>query len=335
MTEYNLFIWENNNICYSNNTNIYKNVTLNTGSIVKGEFENQICTTILDNKIRIIENCNYYINGFNWGDGYNKMYKIYDNIKKNFNQIITDDIINYDYENIKFFYFINPFMFSNSGHDLSTMLNNVDYIIKNNIKNIIIIKGYKNSNNYKLLVKILPEDINIVELLPETKYYFKEIIILPQMIMDINCHKYLIEKLNDIILKEYSSKYSDYKNKKILLIKSNRNPNVMLNLTTIYCDKLITELEKKNYLYIIPEQMDIYFLALLLMHANKIVFSTGSILYTNKIFFNKNSTLYYITHKNNINCCTDGINTNNLHYIFYEDNVFDDEKTNEILNILD
>ena len=240
--------------------------------------------------------------------------------------------VNYEFENIMCFYFINPFMFSNSGHDLSTILDYINYIIKNNIKNILIIKGYTETNNYKLIKNILPKDINIIELLPETIYFFKKMIIIHQNIFNIYQHKYLINNLKDTIINKYSEKYIDYKNKNIILMKTNRNKNVMLKYTQINCEKLLSELEKLNYLYIIPEDTDIFYLALLLMNASKIVFSTGSVLYTNKIFFNENADLYYITHKNNINTCMDGVNTEKLKYIFYENNDFDDDKTNDVLN---
>ncbi len=181
----------------------------------------------------------------------------------------------------------------------------------------------------------MPSEICIIELLPESIYHFKEIIIIEQMIMNIFCHKYLIDELKNIIINKYSMKYEDYKNKNIVLIKSNRNKMVMLPHTQIHCEQLIVELEKLNYIYIIPENYDIFYLVLLLLFAKKIIFSTGSILYTNKIFFNEQSHLYYITHKNDLYTCMDGINTQKLTYILYENNIFDELKTNEILKIID
>ncbi len=131
--KYNLYMYEENNICYKNSCLTYNNVLLNTGSIIKGQFENAICTTIIDSDIKIITDSNHYLSCPNWGSGYNNVYKIYDNIEKNFNQNVGYSNINQEFENIKCFYFINPFIFSNSGHDLSTMLNYVNYIRNNNI----------------------------------------------------------------------------------------------------------------------------------------------------------------------------------------------------------
>jgi hypothetical protein len=172
------------------------------------------------------------------------------------------------------------------------MLHYVDYINKNNINNILIIKDYKLTNNFKLLINLLPNNINIIELIPETIYKFNEIIIIEQMIFNIYYHEYLIDKLKNIIVNNYFNKFQDYKN--IILMKTNRNKNVLAEITRINCENLLLKLENKNYINIIPEDYDIFYLALLLMNANKIIFSTGSILYTNKIFFNNNAKLYYI-----------------------------------------
>lgn len=316
--KHKLFVWEENNICYKNQNpdKTYNNVLLNTGTVVKGQFENQICTTKIDEEIKIISDSNHYIHGHKWGDGYNALYKIFDNIIRNFQQNIDiNQSINTDFENVKCFYYINSFMFSNSGHDLSCMLNYVDYINKNNIKNIVTLKNYKNTNNFKLLIHLLPTDINIIELSHETVYFFKEIIIIDQVVYNILCHNYLICNLKNIINEKYSNQYSDYKNKNIILMKTNRSPNVMLQSTVLQCESLLVKLENMGYIYVVPENMDIIYLALLLMNANNIVFSTGSILYTNKIFFNENAKLYFINGYRNFDANCHGLSRKNFTHI--------------------
>lgn len=207
-------------------------------------------------------------------------------------------------------------MFSNSGHDLSCMLNYVDYINKNNIKNIVTLKNYINTNNFKLLIHLLPMDINVIELSHETVYFFKEIIIIEQMHYNVLYHSDLICNLKNIINEKYSNQYSDYKNKNIILMKTNRSPNVMLQSTVVHCENLLVRLENIGYIYVIPENMDIIYLAILLMNANKIIFSTGSIVYTNKCFFNENAKLYFVTHYfNRIDTNCSGISTKNFTYV--------------------
>jgi hypothetical protein len=333
--EIKIFIWEENNICYRNNNKIYKNVILNTGTIIKGQFENQICTTTIDGNIKIISDSNYYLDGYHWPESYNNQYKIYDNIIRNYQQNINlNTIFEYKYENIKCFYFINPFMFSNSGHDLSTIFNYINYIKNNNIKTIIIIKEYTKTNNFKLVKDILPNDIEIIELLPETIYKFNEIIIIEQIILNIFYHTYLIDDLKNIIRNKYSEKYYDYKNKNIILMKTNRNKNVMLQHTVINCENFLIKLEKLNYIYIIPEDIDIFYLSLLLMYANKIIFSTGSIFYTNNIFFNKDAQLYYITPHINHDCYIHHILSGKFKYILIKKSNIEDDEIDEYINLI-
>ena len=76
---------------YKNKDGIYTDVLVNTGTIVKGQFENQICTTIINDKVKIIEHSNHFLIS-PFGDEYNRTYKIYDNIERNFNQIIPSVI---------------------------------------------------------------------------------------------------------------------------------------------------------------------------------------------------------------------------------------------------
>ena len=87
--------------------------------------------------------------------------------------------IEYDFNpDETYFYMLNAFNFSNSGHDLSISIDFVNYIIKNNIKNILIYKNYKNTNNFKLLQLLIPIDINFIELNDNQIYRIKNIIII-------------------------------------------------------------------------------------------------------------------------------------------------------------
>lgn len=87
-------------------------------------------------------------------------------------------------------------------------------------------------------------------------------------------------------------------------MKTHRNKNVMLPMTQFNCEDFLSNLEKKDYLYIIPEDIDVFKLAIYLLFAATIVYSTGSILYTNKIFFNYNAKLVYMCLPRQLNVCT-------------------------------
>ena len=65
---------------------------------------------------------------------------------------------------IHYFSMLDAFAFSNSGHNLSDVLDSVDYIIKNNIKHILIYTGYRETHNFKLVELLLPPDCILYEL---------------------------------------------------------------------------------------------------------------------------------------------------------------------------
>lgn len=323
--DYKLFIWNENNILYSNDTNLYNDVYLHTGNIMKGCWENCVCFTYIDNEEKIIGNSNHFINGHKWDKGYNNLYKIYDNIVKNYQEFKEHTIHkNYDFNSNKtYFYMLGAFSFSNSGHDLSTMFDFVNYIIQNNIKDILIYKNYKNTNNFKLLNLLIPDDCQFIELNENQIYKIKNIIIIPPKIICINYHKYLIDKLKNIIQEKYALKFSHLHNKNIVLIKSNRNKNVMLKFTQLICEEMLLYLEKNDFVVLIPEEMDIFELCIYLLFANKIVLSEGSVLYTNKIFINNHAKLiFFPDHHGKMPFCSGEITNSNITLLDTKTNIF-------------
>lgn len=323
--------WNDPNNNFLNIDSKYEEVLVNTGSLVKGQWENSIAVIHNDNIPKIITTSNHFIDGTNWGAGYNAAYKIYENIVRNFYQI-TDKNLEPDlsfYDEKEYFYLITPFCFSNSGHDLSTMLDYYNYILKNDIKDIIILKGYKETNNYKILSLIFKDDLNIHELDLEKVYKFKNIIIIKQVIYNIFNHKYIIEDIKNKIIELYSEQYKDFQNMKLILMKTNRNKNVMAEFTRFTCEKILCKFEENGYINIIPEDTNPFKLTIMLLFANTIVFSVGSVLYTNKIFFNKTSKHILMTVDNNINC-TDGLNVPGVNYniISFDKNNLDCDDSN-------
>ena len=320
---YGLFRWNEPNILYNNTSNHYSDVYLHTGTIAKKmQWENSVCFTHVENTLKIISNSNHYLHGKNWGRDYNYWHKIYDNIIRNYKEV-SENISNmenkYDLdENKTYFYMINAFCFSNSGHDLSTMLDCVDYINKNNITDIIIFKNYKETHNFKLISLLLPDGCNFIELDENKIYKIKNIIIIFPQIYNIFKYQSLIESLRLNISNLYGEKYKHLHNKKIVLMKTNRNKNVRAISTQIHCEPLLLELEKNGYNVIIPEEIDLFELCISLMYANTVVFSTGSIIYTNKIFINPSAKLVFINYTDTLSKDASGLTNTNLSILKYE-----------------
>jgi len=284
--DHNLFIWNNPNLLHHDGDS-YRDVFVNTGSIVKGQFENNICALYLNDQLKIIKHSNHFLNHLDFGYFYNQQYKIYDNIVKNYYEILNCKDVKLLDDQV-YFYMLNPFNFSNSGHDLSTILSCANYILNNNLKNILIYKDYNKTNNFYLIKLLLP-DCNFVELNPNTVYKIPNLIVIFQECYHITTYKYLLDKLVNTIPPNES-----LKNKNIILIKSNRNQNVMNAHTQYQCEDMIVQLETNGFINIIPEDTSIIDLFSYLYFANKIVFSTGSIIYTNQLFMRQPTKLLFL-----------------------------------------
>ena len=296
---FGLFKWNKKYCGIVKPDNIYNNVFLHTGKLVRGQWQNSICVTDELNEINIIENSNHFIHFVDWGEWYNAAYQIYDNIVKNYTSILNTLANNFninltlyndatDSNEKLYFYMIDAFSFSNSGHNLSVLLDQANYIIQHNVKDVIIFKGYKEQHNFKLIQLILPNDIVFHEIDFDTIYKFKKIIILFPEIHRIKKHPNLINQICKDILAKYYATYIDCTFKNIILMKTNRNQNVMLKHSQINCENFLQILEKNTYINIIPENIDIFQLAIYLLTAKNIISSTGSVIYTNSIFIDTN-----------------------------------------------
>ena len=72
--------------------------------------------------------------------------------------------------------------------------------------------------------------------------------------MDVAKPIKIIDLLKSLINKKYYNK--EYINKKIILIKSEYNTNIVSHHTQFLSKKLIIDLEKDSFEYIIPENMN-------------------------------------------------------------------------------
>jgi glycosyltransferase involved in cell wall biosynthesis len=300
---FKLFKWNPNNLLFHDDTNLYNEVTLNTGTQDNSrEWGNSIACIAVNNLIKIISNSNHFIHHID----YNCPELIYNQVVRNYSQII-EQLFSNNFEKISFkyynnetyFYMIDAFI-TNSGHNLSIMLDQVNYIINNNIKNIIILEKFTSTNNYKLLKLILPHDCIIHELNLNTIYKFKMLIIIFPEFYNIYKHYDLIQTLRQKIIENYYDEYPECIGKKIILLKTHKNINIRTN-DYFQCEKLLNSLENKfGWVYLIPETIDNAFkLYIYLLTAQKVIFSNGSIIYTNKIFVNENAVIYLFKNINN------------------------------------
>lgn len=320
-----LFRWNHNNKMYWNHTHDYTDVYVHTGTVVDGEWENCVAVKYVNDIPMILSNSNHFIHAKEWPESYNAQYKIFDNIVRNYYEITENKkpISEEFYNDETYFCMIDAFLFSNSGHNLSVLLDQINFILINNIKNILILKNYRSTHNFRITEHLLV-DCNIIEIDINSIYRIKNVWILYPEIFNIFKHMYLIEKIRKYAIENYLETYKHCCDKNLILMKTNRNQKVMLQVTQIQCENFLLNLESKGWVYIYPEKLNPFELCIYLLFARKIVFSTGSILYTNKILFNHMAKLIYIRNNSEHNChdglhnlLTINVSTGNLDHIDY------------------
>jgi len=307
---YRIFKWNPYYIGLRNSSNNYNDVLVNTGTNKKLEWQNVIAITSFNGKPEVIYDTNHYLESqHEWSSSYNAEHKIYDNLIVNY-----IDILNNHQESNKIFYndqtyfsLLDAFAFSNSGHNLSETISRANYLLNGcQCKNLLIYKGYKKTNNFRLITMLLPEDeYNYIELDFETIYCFKNIIITYPAIMHTERFPELTEKIKSNVITKYGDLYEEFKNKKIILMKTHRTSVVFNHSTHFTCEDFLCGLEKLGYIYVRPEDYDDYRLFIYMIFADTIVYSSGSILYTNKWFFNYDAKLVYMCLPGQRDCCTD------------------------------
>jgi hypothetical protein len=292
---------------------IYNNVKLLCPSYEKNTFR---AILALDEELEPIYNSNSYFSDYH-------KYK---------NTVVTDSItgIHYDYNrlydvelptycriNIIYEYmkqnlqehehfkeecvlFANPFSGVNYGHDLSIILNLINYYISNNLNcKIILLENSKN----------IPRAIEFIELfIPKDRfcfinenimYKFERIHIIPSINFDIHKHKTIINKGINLAIqkaKEIYGNIDDLIGRNIFLVKTLSQNNVVTKSTAFICDKIAEKLQNDmNYYIINPEKEDnIYKIIVLLYFAKRVIVSGGGILYGHEIFFGDNTDLIFL-----------------------------------------
>jgi len=297
MEDYNssgLFTWNTPNTqCAVSETNVYKDVLIHTGTRKKGEWENSIA--VIESTREVVSNSNHFLHCRDWGNWYNVRYNIYSNIIRNYAETGTKSVDISLQPGPMYFYMLSAFSFSNSGHNLSEMLNCVAYLCSHSdIRHVIIPQGYWDTHNGRILRLVLPDDCVFYEVPFCMLVRVPAVIILHPVHFNITKYMSLVNRITDQITTKYCALYSEWHGKRVILMKTMCNKNVMLSYTQFKCDTLIDCLIGCGFIYVIPEEMDVFQLAVCLMTADHIVYSTGSILYTNQIFFNPNAKFTYM-----------------------------------------
>jgi hypothetical protein len=301
--------------------NLYSDVLIHTGSIEQFQWQNCIAVKKTDDKLKVITGSNHFLTWTSKDSigGYDIRYNIFSKLKDNYYDIFNNTKpINYDFDDDKtYVYLLDAFSFSNSGHNLSECLDKANYIIQNGYKNVLIFRGFKEKHNYKFIEILLP-DVNFIEIDLDTIYLVKNIVVIPDCFFTIWKHYDLIQTLKTKVCEKYEDLYSEFKNKKIILMKTNRNINVYERSIQFVCEDMLVDLEANGYINIIPEDCDPFKLIIYLMFAKTIIISNGAVLYTNKIFYNLSANIIWIGFKCPVNGCSDNIIAPSLKFIYVQ-----------------
>ena len=193
------------------------------------------------------------------------------------------------------FLLCNPFSSTNIGHDLSILFHRINIYREQKLTIPVVLSEF---------MFTIPRSLEICKmLLPNTEFYmlpnnkivkFRKLHITGNVIMDIKKHPHIIREVIESAVMSIPN-INEYKNRKILIIKTTRNKNVITKRTCFSCEKTIEYLTSKlNYTYINPEIMPMNEIIAYLFSASKIVCSFGAILYAHAIFFNPNINYIFL-----------------------------------------
>jgi hypothetical protein len=240
-----------------------------------------------------LEDRNFIYNNFIGRKEYDNNHTILTRLQQTYDYMINNQPDNMITESM--YLLVNPFSSTNIGHDLSILFERIHYYRQMNI-NIPVVIGdvtLKIPRAYEIIKLLLPNTTFYI--LDSDKYtFFNNLIVVPNCIFDIRRHQYLIDEVIKNALLQIDD-IDKYKNKKIFLVKTNKNANVVTKSTMFYADKVIDTLEKQyNYICINPETMNMYEIIAYLQYADKIINSYGAINYANALFFGSSPKRYYL-----------------------------------------
>ena len=256
----------------------------------------------IDNNKHIIPNSNSFlvdsnfINNHDGLVGYDDIHTIFSRLNIAFKHLLETpvDII---IEN-EMFLLANPFTGTNIGHDLSIIFNRI-HIYKEHKLNIPVVLPE--------FIKTIPRSLEMCRmLLPETDIFFipdnkviqfTNLHITENIIFDIMRHKYLADEIIKTVMNtnEITSQIDKYKDKKIILIKTNNHKYVVNKWTAFHCPITIELLTTKyGWIFINPEEITMTEMIAYLYLAKRIVTSFGAISYAHTMFFNPKINYHYL-----------------------------------------
>jgi hypothetical protein len=255
----------------------------------------------IDDKNNIITNSNSFLEDHNFVNNphtinYDNIHTIFRRINIAYKYLTTNPVTSViDRE---MFLLCNPFSGTNIGHDLSILLDRI-YEYKQRKLNIPVVLTE--------FMKSVPRSIEVCQaLLPDVEIYyipnntiikFNKLHIAHNEIFNIIKHPELIQDIINFVVNTpmIKNNIDNYKNKKILLIKTNRNKAVVSNWSRFQAEKTIELLTNTHeYIYINPEVTHMYEIIAYLQYAAKIVTSFGAISYAHTIFFNPAIRYHYL-----------------------------------------
>ena len=277
----------NSNLCHVNSKNVYNKVRICCPYYGRNKWQSVLALT--QNNLVIKNSNSFYwqetrVNQNQWQ---NKDHRIYDRLIYTYHRSKNMNDSNVDVINEESFLLANPFEGTNSGHDLSIIFDAVVYIRAHPmIKRIIILKSSEWFPGNLTLLKKLLKGHNVWMMEWNKVYQLSCVHIIKQEILKIEKHPAIINEIKKLA--------RSHEPRRVILLKTHRDKNVITTRNQMTCEKLLRQLEAQHYLILTPETTDIMTLISILMVATVIVTAKGGILYTHMVFFNPKATIKLI-----------------------------------------
>lgn len=227
---------------------------------------------------------------------YDKQFTIFRRLEYTYNYLKTNAAA--ETVDREMFLLLNPFGASNIGHDLSILFDRIATYKA---------RGYRMPVVVGDVMKLIPRSLEIcMLLLPDTEFFFlpsdkiihfRHIHIHKNVIFDITRHRTTIVKelIEKCIAATPAGDLESFKNKKVIIMKTDLNLQVVTSSTCFRCSNTIRQLESRHgFMYINPEKLHMKDIILYLYFASRIVTSYGAISYAHGIFFNPSITYHFV-----------------------------------------
>jgi hypothetical protein len=292
-TGYSYIFLYNSRLAYTSPSNIYDDATVCCPIYGKNQWHSVLAIT--PNEFVISNSNSFYWQAtrYDVNAWQNVAHRIYDRLIYTYHRAKNTPLESRQLITQESFLLANPFEGTNSGHDLSIIFDAVVYIRAHpTIKRVVILKAAEwfpsNLTLLKFLLKDGPEiwmmDWNMV-------YRFSKIHIIKQEILNIRKHHMICDE----ILARAISVGVAHQRRKVVLLKTHRDQNVITTRNQLICAKLLADLESHGYMVVQPETTaDIMSLIAVLHNATEIITGKGAILYTHMVFFNPNAVMKLI-----------------------------------------